>query len=238
MKKCLDGLKEFQRVIVLDSKSKDKTRIIISKFKNVKYISAQLNDYVSKLNKLISLSKTKWVLLIDADYEIHKNFKTFLNTKKLLNSISGYSFPIFNVIRNKIIWENIYPSKILLFNKNRVFFKRDGHKEKMIISGKIRKLNYFFLHNDRKDDKRWMETQIKWATFDAKKIINSKFSDLSLIDKLRLIPFCSIFASFFYFFFLKKIFIYGSAGFFYLKQRLIYEITINYIIFKFLFQKL
>ena len=57
MKKCLDRLTEFQRVTVLDSKSKDKTRLIISKFKNVKYISTYLNDYVSKLNKLISLSK-------------------------------------------------------------------------------------------------------------------------------------------------------------------------------------
>lgn len=238
MKKCLDGLNEFQKVIVLDSKSKDKTRLIISKFKNVKYISTNLKDYVSKLNKLISLSKTKWVLLIDADYEINKNFKTFLNTKKLLNSVSGYSFPIFNVVKNKIIWENIYPSKILLFNKNKTFFKRDGHKEKIIISGKIKKLNYFFLHNDKKDKDRWMQTQIKWATFDAKKIINSNYLDLNLIDKLRLIPFFSILVSFIYFFFFKKIFIYRSAGFFYLKQRLTYELTINYMILKFLFQRL
>ena len=238
IKKCLDLLKDFKSIIILDSNSHDKTRLIASKYENVKFIKTKINNYVSKLNVLMSLSKTKWVLLIDADYEINKNFKTFLNSKKLLNSISGYSFPIFNVVKNKIIWENIYPSKILLFNKNKAFFKRDGHKEKIIISGKIKKLKYFFLHNDKKDNNRWMQTQIKWATFDAKKIINSKFLELKLIDKFRLIPFCSIFVSFFYFFFLKKIFIYGSAGFFYLKQRLIYEITINYMIFKFLFQKI
>ena len=236
--KCLRLLKNFKKIIILDSNSNDKTRYIVSKYKNTKFIRTSLKNYVTKLNFLLSISKTKWVLLLDADYEIDKNLIFFLINKKLQNFISGYSFPIYNVINNKIIRENIYPSKPLLVNKTRIFFKRDGHKEKPIIKGKIFKLNFPILHNDKKDNKRWMDTQIKWATYDAKKIFKTKFFKLKLIDQLRLIPFISIFISLIYFYFYKKIFKYGKEGFIYLLQRLIYEITINFIVIKLIFYKI
>lgn len=236
--KCLRLLKNFNSVIVLDSKSNDRTRIIVSRFRNAKLILTSLKDYVSKLNFLISLSETKWVLFLDADYEISKNLIFFLKNKKLINSITGYSFPIYNVINDIIICEKIYPSKILLVNKTKIYFKRDGHKENIITTGKIKHINYPFLHNDKKDKKRWMETQIKWATYDAKKILKTKFTELRLIDQFRIFPFFSTFVAIIYYLFYKRIYKYGKAGFLYLLQRLIYESTVNIMVIKSMFNKI
>jgi glycosyltransferase involved in cell wall biosynthesis len=236
--KCLRLLKNFNNILILDSNSNDRSRFIISKYKNTKIIRTSIKDYVAKLNFLLSLSKTKWVLILDADYEINKDLIFFLINKKLQNFISGYSFPIYNVINNKIIKENIYPSKPLLVNKTKIFFKRDGHKEKPVIRGKILKLHFPILHNDKKDQKRWMDTQIKWANYDAKKILKTDFFKLKLINQLRVIPFLSVFISLIYFYFYKKMYKYGKEGFIYLSQRLIYEITINLMVIKFKFYKI
>lgn len=236
--KCLRFLKDFEKIIILDSKSNDRTRMIASRFRNTQFIITSLKDYVTKLNFLISLSKTKWVLFLDADYEINKQLFFFLRNKKLTTSISGYSFPIFNVINDTIIKEKIYPSKILLVNKTKVYFNKDGHKENIIISGKIKHIDYPILHNDKKDKKRWMKTQIEWATYDAKKILETKFTQLKLIDQIRIFPFFSILVAIIYYLFFKKIYKYGKAGYFYLRQRLIYEATINVMIIKFKFNKI
>jgi glycosyltransferase involved in cell wall biosynthesis len=236
--KCLGLLKNFKKIIILDSNSSDRTKYIVSKYKNTEFIKTSIKNYVTKLNFLLSLSKTKWVLILDADYEISKNLIFFLRNKKLRNFISGYTFPIYNVINNKIIRENIYPSKPLLVNKTRIFFKRDGHKEKPIIKGKIFKLHFPILHNDKKSQKRWMDTQIKWARYDAENILKTNFFELKLINQLRLIPFLSIFISLIYFYFYKKIFKYGKEGFVYLLQRLIYEITVNLMVIKLIFYKI
>jgi glycosyltransferase involved in cell wall biosynthesis len=238
IKKCLDLLKDFKSIIILDSNSHDKTRLIASKYENVKFIKTKINNYVSKLNILMSLSKTKWVLLIDADYEINNKLKFFLKKKKLLNSISGYKFNIFNVINEVVIWENIYPSKILLINKNKAFFKRDGHKEKLIIKGKIKHLDFYFLHNDKKNKHRWMDTQKKWASYDAIKIMKTDFKNLRIIEKLRIFPFITVIVALIYYFCFKRIYRYGNAGFLYLFQRMIYETTVNLIIIKLIFKKI
>jgi len=187
-----------------------------------------------------------WVLFIDADYvlsdKLVKKIRKLDNNYIKKNNINGFKIPIYNKIFGKIIKENIYPKKILLFKNSDCYFKRIGHAEKLLIKKKnIFTLKEFILHenlNDIENFKLWKLNQIKYSKKDAKRIIKTKFSNLRIQDKIRrLIP-INIFLILIYLLTLKKIFFYGYAGFFYLYQRIFYEFTLSFSILKIYLRKI
>ena len=110
-----------------------------------------------------------------------------------------------------------------MFDVNKNFFRKDGHKEKLIFKGKIEKLKSYIIHFDRKNYKSWTLNQNKYADIESKKIFNSNFNILSTPDKIRKLIFFMNVVSLFYYLFYKKLFKYGFSGFIYILQRQIYE---------------
>ncbi len=248
IKKSLKKLRWAKKIIILDSKSTDKTIEISKKFKNVKLISLKKSyDYVSKLNYLINKTKNKWILLLDADYvlsnELIKKIKHL--DEKAINKlhIIGFKIPIYNKIFNTIIKEDIYPKKILLFKNYNFKFKRLGHGEKLYFNnkGKVKILDECIFHENLKDLNdfyTWKKNQIEYSKKDALRITKKKYSKLRLQDKIRrLIP-INILMLFFFLIFFKKIFFYKKAGVFYLYQRLFYEYFLSISIFKLYLNKI
>jgi len=79
IKKCIDSIRRFVKdIFVLDSHSKDKTQNILKKL-NIRYKCKKFLNFPDQFNSAIKLSKAKttWLMRIDADETVEKNF--FLN---------------------------------------------------------------------------------------------------------------------------------------------------------------
>ena len=246
IKKCLNKLRWVKKIFILDGKSTDKTIKIANKFKNTKVIKVKKNlDYVSKLNYLLKINKKKWVFILDADYVLSKGL---INEVKKINfedyekkNIFGFRIKIYNKIYNTIIKEDIYPKKILLFKNNNCYYKKIGHSEKLIIKSEILNLKNFLVHenlNDFKKFSEWKNNQKKYSLKDSKKICETNILKLRPQDTTRRFPPVNLILLFLYLVLIKKIFIYGKAGFYYLFQRLYYELLLSISIIKNYFLKI
>lgn len=239
IKRCLDKLKWAKNVKILDSFSSDKTLKILKKYKNVKiYKCNSKTDYVQKLRKLVSLSKTNWVMLIDSDYilsdELIGEIKK-IKFKKIENKYSYFEIKIFNKIFNKVIKENLYPSKKIILNKKKIKIKKKGHSELITVKGPGKKLKNCIYHenyNDILKHESWKKNQKNYAKLDAIKIKKTSFKKSRLQDKLRKFVPLNIILLIFYLIFFKNILKYKKAGIFYLYQRLYFEINLSKNILK------
>ena len=133
---CLNAVAKFKKIIVFDSFSDDNTRRLCRKFANVKLVNTNKKlSYVDKLNFILKKINSEWLLILDADYILSKSFYSEINAA-ILRDNYAYQFKIYNKINNQVILEDLYPNKTLLFQVKKIFFKKDGHKEKVIFLGK------------------------------------------------------------------------------------------------------
>ena len=144
IKECLEGLKWTDEIIIVDSKSTDKTVEIASNYtKNI--ISTDNLPYYQKKNIGIESAKNDWILSIDADervsIELQKEITDVLDTGS-----EGYDAFYINrksFFINKFIkhcgW---YPDYVLrLFRKSsNASFSEELVHEKIIINGNTGKL--------------------------------------------------------------------------------------------------
>ena len=131
----------------------------------------------------------------------------------------------------------MYPNKTLLFQVKKIFFKKDGHKEKVIFLGKKKLLKSYIIHYDLKSFKFWIINQFNYAKIDGNKNLSIKFQKLRIQDKIRRFIFLMNFTSFVYYFFYRKLYKYGLSGITYVIQRQIYEFFLSIRIFYLLFLK-
>lgn len=235
--KCLDKLFWAKKVLVFDSNSKDKTKKIIKKFSNATIINCKKNlDYVDKLNFICRKTKNKFILLLDADYELSKNLIKKLSRFTPNKKINGYKFKIFNKINGTILKENLYPSKILLFQSKPNLFTKFGHKEINSYNHNIKLIDNYIIHHDKKPFKIWKKNQISYAKKDAQIISQKNFKNLSLSNKLRRFPLLMNFVSLVYYLIVKNLIKYGYSGFLYILGRQFYEIILAFFILKRIFK--
>lgn len=236
--KCLDKLFWAKRVLVFDSYSTDKTKKIIQKYNNAVIINCKKNfDYVDKLNFICQETKKKFILLLDADYELSKGLIKKLSKFSPNKKIKGYKFIIFNKINGTLLKENLYPNKILLFWSKPNLFSKFGHKEIISYNSKIKLINNFIIHHDKKPFRFWRKNQINYAKKDAQEILEKNFNNLTLQNKIRRIPFLMNFVSLIYYMIFKNLIKYGYSGILYVLGRQFYEIILSYFLLKSVFKK-
>lgn len=234
IKKCLKSLTWARIVLIFDSQSNDRTINIAKQFPNTKIIKCKYKlSYVDKLNYICQSLQNKLILVLDADYELSYNLVKEISKLQSSPNIFGYKIKIYNKINDTILKESLYPSKILLFKAKKNLFKKYGHKEIIRNVGKVISLKNYIIHHDKKFFKTWLKNQISYAQKDAKIILNTNFSKLSISNKLRTFPFLMSFISFGYYFF-KLNFKYKIPGLIYILRRQIYECILSCFIFYYL----
>lgn len=235
IEKCIKKLNWDKKIFIFDSFSNDKTVSIAKKYKNIEVIFCKKNiSYIQKINKIIKHFPYSWILILDADYELDKITSKFLKFFKPNSYFSAYFFKIKNIIDDKILDNDFYPSKPLLVKTNLVKLSQDGHKEKFLITGNCKYLNLNIYHNDRKEYSTWIKNQFYYAGQEATKILKVPFTKKDLKYKIRTIPFLMNFSLILYHLIYKNILKYKLPGIKYLFQRQIYEFLISIIlIYKF-----
>ena len=152
LEECLDSVKNFKEIIILDGNSTDKTLLIAKKFKckifkqpqNLKYSNNKIKDFSEIRNQIVKLSSNNFILFLDSDEILHK--KIVNKIKYLSNSIyhqkNYYSFllaryPLLNksIIKKASLFPNF--QERLIFKSNIKRFVKPVHERP------ISKNNYF-----------------------------------------------------------------------------------------------
>ena len=150
IKSVLDHLAFADEIIVVDSFSNDKTFEIASTFKNVKVIQRAFDNFASQRNYALSLASNSWILFVDADErlttELQKEISFVINQE---NSASAYFVRRNFMFQNsKLRFSGWQTDKIIrLFRKESATYNHEKIvHEKLIVNGKIGKLNNKLIH--------------------------------------------------------------------------------------------
>lgn len=205
IEKCLKSIQSFQDVVItLDMESTDNTEQIISKYPYVKLFRHSFIGFGPLKNAACKLAKNDWILSLDSDEEMTREFENIL-TSLSLNDNVVYAVKRKNYYKGRIIngcgWENDFP--VRLFNRSKTGFNNNMVHEFIIEDGlKKIKLSEGINHFPYVDRTHLMQKASYYASLTTLKNQNSFFKKY----------FNSAFR-FFRDYIIKRGFLYGKDGF-------------------------
>lgn len=233
IKECIESVKEFSEVLVIDSNSSDSTKAIAHSL-GIDVIEFNWNRQYPKKRQwtLDNVSiRNEWILFLDADERMSKQLEHELEIFLARDSkaFAGGLIEIDYYFASKRLRFGQRPKKIVLLRLGKVHYPiiNDLHNEGMgeleghyqpIVNGKIRKFKSRIVHDDSDPISTWMTRHVNYAKWEAhlmrnlmqkNKVDSSKGKMASVAHKL---PFRPI-LFFIYSYFFKFGFLDGKAGF-------------------------
>ena len=224
IERTLNALEWANEVVVIDSFSTDKTLEICAQFKNVKVIQHPFSTNSAQSNFALSqVTKTPWVLAMDADYIVTEELKNELANLKPVDQINGYLINFKYVVQGKTLRGSLYPPRLSLYKKSQTQYIQDGHTQRAKVQGNIGQLSCVLLHDDRKPYSRWFGSQKRYASEEAIKMSNTPWASKSFADRVRFLGLGPL-VVIPYTLFAKGLILNGFAGLEYTFQRFVAEL--------------
>jgi len=226
IERVLLKLKWLKKVYVVDSYSTDKTHELCLNHSNVTYLTRKFDNHASQWNYGLEFVTTPWVLTLDADYVLDDDWEE--EWRKLDAQHQGYLVSFRYIINDRPLSSALYPSKVVLFQKEHGTFIQDGHTQRLLLKGTVGRFPAKISHDDRKKLVRWLSNQVKYADLESDKILSN--TQLTKIDKIRktawlmpilIVPYCLIIIGLLFD---------GKRGWIYTLQRLVAETLISLMI--------
>lgn len=220
--RCLLALRWAPKILVVDSFSNDQTLNIVKSDPCVTVVQRQFKSFADQLNFATMNVTTPWILALDADYFLSKDFSDEL---KLINAecYSGFYLNFDYAIFGKKLRGSLYPPKIRFYRVDKGRFVDDGHAEKMELEGVVGRLRSKVVHDDRKSLLRFIDSQAKYCQQELAKSSSRSVKTKNLASRVRFFYLVSPLIIFFYCLFVKGCVLDGRAGFYYAFQRLVAE---------------
>ncbi|MCX7798343.1 MAG: glycosyltransferase family 2 protein [Melioribacter sp.] len=185
---CLDSLQSVvdDIVVLIDSRTKDKTQQIVSEYTGINYEIVEWQGYGLTKNYALSKTKYDWVLWVDADERLSKELAEELNDFKKTNPLyNSYFIARRSYFLGKWIkhcgW---YPDYVLrLFNKNYAKFNEKLVHENLIVEGKSGYLKNDIIHNTDPTIHHYFEKFNLYTSLAAEELY-TKNVNVSLLDIL------------------------------------------------------
>jgi hypothetical protein len=166
------------------------------------------------------------VLSLDADYELSNELVRELEELAPLHDTVGYRVRFVYRIFGKPLRASLYPPRVVLYQKAHAFYRNEGHSHRVMVNGNVCELRGVIYHDDRKPLSRWLSSQKRYATEEARYLIQSHHGPLTRIDRIRLMGWPAPLAAFCYTLFVKRCILDGWAGWYYVLQRVIVEMLV------------
>jgi len=200
--RCLRSLQDFDDVIVVDSKSEDKTALLAEKY-GAQVIPFKWNGcYPKKRQWCLNTLELKhnWVFFVDADEELPK---ALIDEVRDLNfSVAGYFVKGANVINGKVLRHGLHNKKLCLFDKNKIEFpvvddldivgmgEIEGHYQPTLKVGfekeEIGQLNTPLCHHTFEDFERWQKSHDRYALWEREMIKRKAYPKDPILWRERL----------------------------------------------------
>lgn len=229
LRRCLDGLRWAERVVVVDSGSTDATLAICTEYANVTLDVRPFDDHTSQWNHGVGLAKTDWILSLDADYVVNGDFVRELESLDPASEISAWFAPFRFLVHGHPLRGSLYPPRAVLFDRRRCRYVPDGHTQLLESDGPSGKLRTPIDHDDRKPLTRWFDSQRKYAALEAEKLL-SEDVPAGMADRLRRMIWPAAPAAFVYTLLAKGIILDGWPGWFYALQRTCAEVMLSLVL--------
>jgi len=216
-------------IVVVDSFSDDETLEIVSSFPQVRVFQREFDSHENQWNFGLKETgiKSEWVLALDADYVLTKDFSTELKTLLASPDTKGYRAKFIYCIKGKRLTSGIYPPVTVLYRRGDASYVQDGHTHQLSLDGRIETMRSPILHDDRKPLSGWLQAQSRYTKLEADKLLSSGPTSLSWTDLVRRLRIVSPPAMFFYCLILRGGVLDGWAGFYYAFQRALAELMLS-----------
>lgn len=229
IERCLERLCWAKRIVVVDSESRDATADICGKQDRVSWFERVFDDHTSQWNYGVDQVTTSYVLALDADYLVGHDFvdevKTLADDERTSAWFASFRYLVFG----KPLSGCLYPSRAVLFRRDRCRYVEDGHTQLLETNGKTCELTSIIDHDDRKPLSRWLESQRKYALLEADKL-EAEESPSSLPDRIRKRIWLAAPLTLVYTLFAKRAILDGWAGWYYALQRTYAELLLSIIL--------
>lgn len=174
---CLKSVDWTDEIIVIDSKSADKTVEIASSFTKNIFFTDNL-PYYAKKNLAIEKASSEWILSVDADERVPDELKNeILNTiNKPESEYDAYALKRKSFFISKFIkhcgWYPDYVTRLFKKTSGAKFSENLVH-EKLIQEGNTGKLNSDLLHYTNRDFEHYLKKLNIYTTYSANEMYSS-----------------------------------------------------------------
>lgn len=223
--RCLDRLGWASRVLIIDSGSNDETLEIARSYPNVDIVERPFDDFASQCNFGLSRIDTRWVLSLDADYELSAALEAEFSTLRA-STFAAYEASFVYCVCGNPLGGTLYPPRRVLYRRDCARYRNEGHGHRVEIEGSVGRLKGKIHHDDRKPLSRWLSSQQRYAAREADYLLVSNRGDLRWADRIRLMAWPAPIAVFLYTLILKRCLIDGWPGWLYVLQRTLAETMI------------
>jgi glycosyltransferase involved in cell wall biosynthesis len=227
--RTLAKLSWAREILVVDSHSSDGTRAIAESTPRVRLIERPFDEHARQWTFAVSGTgiATEWVLALDADYVLSDALVEEIRALEPGAATDGFEARFIYCVDGKPLRATLYPPVTVLFRRGRAGYVQDGHTQRVVLPGEVRKLRSPVFHDDRKSLTRWVAAQERYARIEAAKFLDPAFVPRRWPEKLRRARVLSPFAMLFYCLFVKRLILDGKAGFFFSFQRAFAELLLS-----------
>jgi glycosyltransferase involved in cell wall biosynthesis len=215
-----------QRIVVIDSGSTDETLKILHTHPQVDVVQRPFDNFAAQCNFGLAQVKTRWVLSLDADYELSDQFIAELEALRPDAETGGYCARFVYRVYGRPLRGALYPPRVVLYRKEEASYRNEGHGHRVVVPGKILPLASTIFHDDRKPLTRWFASQEQYAIKEAEYLLLGDSRSLHTVDRIRLVAWPAPLVVFVYTLVCKGCFLDGWRGWYYAFQRLLAETLI------------
>lgn len=147
LSRCLNALRNFDDIVILDNYSTDNTLEIASGFVNVRVFQAEFNGMGNSRNLVATYAKYDWLVFVDCDEVMHPKLVASLLKLKLINN-TVYQLLRYNFYDNYLVdsssWGNDWVTRI--YNRTQTSYTDSEVHESVITKNlQIKKITTSFI---------------------------------------------------------------------------------------------
>jgi glycosyltransferase involved in cell wall biosynthesis len=226
IERTLARLNWAKRIVVIDSFSTDGTLDILRRDRRIAVFMREFVDFAGQCNFGLAQIETKWVLSLDADYELSVELLDELRLLAPGEATAGYRAGFVYRIHGRKLRGTLYPPRTILYRRDRASYRQEGHAHRVQVDGDILPLRGIVYHDDRKPLSRWLAAQQLYAADEADYLLDGAGRGgrpLSRADHIRLMGWPAPIAVLLYVLFVEQCVLDGWPGWYYALQRLLAE---------------
>jgi glycosyltransferase involved in cell wall biosynthesis len=250
LKRCLECLKEFSEVLVVDSCSSDKTLEIANDF-DVRILNFIWNGSYPKKRNWTLLNNSflnDWILFIDADEYLTADFISEIRATIINTSHSAFWLNYSTYFLGSRLRYGVTMKKLALFKKGAALYEKIEENywsdldmevhEHPIVNGTVGSFKSTIEHRDFGNLEKFIKKHNSYSTWEANRFINFKAKNNNLLTarqkakyflmRIGVLPF----VFFIFAFFIKLGFLDGKKGFYFAIYKSFYYINIQSKIFE------
>ena len=183
--RTLDRLTWAERVVVVDSYSRDATIDIATGYDNVDLVQREFDHFADQCNFGLGQIDTEWVLSLDADYVCSAALIDEIRSLPPSPGLDGFSVEFVYCVFGDPLRATLYPPRTVLYRREKATYRRDGHGHRVQVGGEVGRLDAPIYHDDRKSLTRWLDNQREYARLEAEKLTKADPGEMGWPDRLR-----------------------------------------------------